>query len=102
VLGRDSEGCLKGGTVPQVNDWVPGVDDGVELMRRVLEGLGPTNRIARQLVNRLELAEDRGAEAEAISDELDDIWQAVQALAARVIAAIDEGVAAAEDHANRP
>lgn len=74
----------------------------MELMRRVLEGLGPTNRIARQLVNRLELAEDRAEEAQVISDELADICDAVQALAARVIAALAEGIEAAEDHANRP
>jgi hypothetical protein len=38
----------------------------------------------------------------AISDELGDIWDAVQHLARRVLAALDDGVQAAEDHANRP
>jgi hypothetical protein len=78
------------------------MSDGADLMRDVLAGLGPTNRIARQLVNRLDLAEDRTAEAMAISDELGDIWDAVQHLARRVLAALDDGVQAAEDHANRP
>jgi hypothetical protein len=54
------------------------MDDEVDLMSRALEDLGPTNRIARQLLNRLELAEDRAGEAEAMCDELADVWTAVQ------------------------
>jgi hypothetical protein len=78
------------------------MSDGAQVMRDVLDGLGPTNRLARQLVNRLDLAEDRTAEALAISDELGDIWSAVTELAAKVMQVLDEGIEAAEDHANRP
>ncbi len=58
------------------------MNDAAQVMRTVLDGLGPTNRIARALVNRLDLAEDRLAEAEAIRDELGDIAAAIGARAA--------------------
>jgi hypothetical protein len=57
------------------------MNDDAQLMAGVLEGLGPTNRIARQLVNRLELAEDGAVEAHVILDELWDIWEAMGSLA---------------------
>ena len=74
--------------------------DAATVMRTVLEGLGPTNRIATQLVNRLELAEDRRAEAEVISDELDDIWGAIMDLAVRTGEAFARGIARLEAEAN--
>jgi hypothetical protein len=82
------------------------MDDGVRLMIDLLEDLGPTNRIARQLVNRLELAEDPRAEAEAISDELNDIVGVIKGLAVRVADAFERGIARLEaeanDETNRP
>jgi hypothetical protein len=74
--------------------------DAATFMRTVLDGLGPTNRIAMALVNRLELAEDRAAEAEAISNELDEIWQVITALTVRVAEAFERGIAQLEDEAN--
>jgi hypothetical protein len=74
--------------------------DEADYMQAVLDSLGPTNRIARALVNRLELAEDRRAEAEAISDELDDIWEAFTDLAVRTADAFERGIARLEDEAN--
>ena len=74
--------------------------DVATVMRTELEALGPTNRIARQLVNRLELAEDTRAEAEVISDELDEIWQVITALTVRVAEAFERGIAQLEDEAN--
>ncbi len=74
--------------------------DESDYMQAVLDSLGPTNRIARALVNRLELAEDRRAEAEAISDELDDIWAAITDLAVRTADAFERGIARLEDEAN--
>jgi hypothetical protein len=76
--------------------------DAATVMRTVLEGLGPTNRIAQQLVNRLELAEDTLAEAEVISDELDDIWAVITALTVRTADAFERGIARLEDEANEP
>jgi hypothetical protein len=76
--------------------------DESDYMQAVLDSLGPTNRIARALVNRLELAEDRRAEAEAISDELDDIWAAITDLAVRTADAFERGIARLEDEANGP
>jgi len=74
--------------------------DAATYMRTVLDALGPTNRIATQLVNRLELAEDRRAEAEAISDELDDIWAVITNLTVRVGEAFERGIARLEAEAN--
>jgi hypothetical protein len=72
----------------------------------VLDALGPTNRIAQQLVNRLELAEDKQAEAEAITDELDDIWAVMTNLTVRTGEAFERGIARLEaeanDEGNRP
>jgi hypothetical protein len=80
--------------------------DAATVMRTVLEGLGPTNRIATQLVNRLELAEDALVEAEVISDELDDIWAVITALTVRTADAFERGIARLEaeanDETNRP
>ena len=74
--------------------------DEADYMQAVLDSLGPTNRIARALVNRLELAEGRRAEAEAISDELDDIWEAITDLAVRTAEALERGIARLEDETN--
>jgi hypothetical protein len=74
--------------------------DAATFMRTVLDGLGPTNQIARALVNRLELAEDKTAEAEVISDELDEIWQVITELTVRVADAFERGIARLEDEAN--
>ena len=74
--------------------------DVATVMRTVLDGLGPTNQTARALVNRLELAEDKQAEAEVISDELDEIWQVITELTVRVADAFERGIARLEDEAN--
>ena len=74
--------------------------DVATVMRTELEALGPTNRIARQLVNRLELAEDTRAEAEVISDELDEIWQMIADLTVRTADAFERGIARLEDEGN--
>jgi hypothetical protein len=80
--------------------------DAATYMRTVLDALGPTNRIAQQLVNRLELADDTMAEAEAISDELDDIWAVITNLTVRTGEAFERGIARLEaeanDETNRP
>jgi hypothetical protein len=80
--------------------------DVATVMRTELEALGPTNRIARQLVNRLELGEDTRAEAEVISDELDEIWQMIADLTVRTADAFERGIARLEaeanDETNRP
>lgn len=47
----------------------------------LLEDLGPTNRIAQQLVNRLELAEDREVEAKVIYGELWEMFGELNDLA---------------------
>jgi hypothetical protein len=76
------------------------MSDAASVMRTVLEGLGPTNQTARALVNRLILSEDAGAEAETISNELDEIWQVVTELTVRVAEAFERGIAQLEDEAN--
>jgi hypothetical protein len=76
------------------------MSDAASVMRTVLEGLGPTNQTARALVNRLILSDDAGAEAETISNELDEIWQVVTELTVRVAEAFERGIAQLEDEAN--
>lgn len=73
------------------------MDDVARVLRDVFEGLGPTNRIARQLVNRLELAEDAMAEAEVIVDELSDIAELLWSTSLVALALAD-----LEDELNRP
>ena len=74
--------------------------DAATFISTVLDALGPTNRIARALVNRLELADDKQAEAEVISDELDEIWQVITELTVRVADAFAQGIERLEDEAN--
>jgi hypothetical protein len=73
------------------------MDDVARVLRDVFESLGPTNRIARQLVNRLELAEDAMAEAEVIVDELSDIAELLWSTSLVALALAD-----LEDDLNRP
>jgi hypothetical protein len=74
--------------------------DAAGVMRTVLEGLGPTNQIARALVNRLDLADNSQAEAGTISNELDEIWEVITALTVRVAEAFEVGISRLEDEAN--
>jgi hypothetical protein len=76
------------------------MSDAASVMRTVLEGLGPTNQTARALVSRLILSDDAGAEAETISNELDEIWQVVTELTVRVAEAFERGIAQLEGEAN--
>jgi hypothetical protein len=76
--------------------------DPASVMRTVLEALGPTNRIAHALVFRLHMAEDPVAEAEVISDELDDIWAIITRLTERTAEVLEEAIDELEDEANRP
>jgi hypothetical protein len=75
-------------------------------IRDALEALGPTNRIARQLVNRLDVAEDALEETYVINGELQEMFDALVELGRRYEAALDElaaeGIEALEDEANRP
>jgi hypothetical protein len=75
--------------------------DAATFISTVLDALGPTNRIARALVNRLELAEDKQAEAEAITDELDDIWAVMTNITVRTGEAFERGIARLEAEACR-
>jgi hypothetical protein len=81
---------------------VPAMADAATYMRTVLEALGPTNRIAHALVFRLQMAEDPMAEAEAISDELDDIWEVISRLTGRVAEVLEAAIDELEGEANRP
>lgn len=82
-----------------------------------LEAAGPTNHIARALLNRLELAEDRVLEAQLVLDELAAIVHEVENIAERVyvddedalertVDAFERGIARleaeADDETNRP